>query len=368
MTTTAGGRPGAAPAAPETVQRPRPVLTLAVLGALLLAFELYVLARWVTGPDFRPTLPGPDPLPAWTGFFLTFMQIATPIGAAVCLWFWIVRPWRREGRLTTDGMFALAAGMIFFWDMCMNYTSITLFYNSHLMNFGAWANGAWPGWTAPGGNLLPEPILIVVPAYTCLVFSQVMFMLWLLRRAKARWPDMGWVRTIAVIVVGLTITDTIVESTVLRMGVYAYPGGIRGLTLFAGQTYQMPMTETFFFGGLGFGSIAVFMHFRDDKGRTVLERGLERVRVSARQKQLIKFLAVFGAVHGAFVILYMVPCQWLATHSDPYPAGYPSYLTNGMCRSGADGTTCPGPGIVMPRPAQNKIFAMNGEGPAESGG
>ena len=69
-----------------------------------------------------------------------------------------------------------------------------------------------------------------------------------------------------------------------------------------------------------------------------------------------KILAIFGAVHAAFVILYMVPCQWLATHSDPFPAGYPSYLTNGMCQSGADGRTCPGPGIPMPRPAETKIF------------
>jgi hypothetical protein len=357
VTTTASGPAAAVSAAPDTgVQRPRPVVAMAVVGAFLLAFELYVLARWVTGPNFTPTAPGPDPVPPVTRFFLTFMQIATPIGALVCFWFWIVRPWRREGRLTTDAMFALAAGMIFFWDMCMNYTSITLFYNSHLINMGAWANGAWPGWTAPGGNLLPEPILIVVPAYTCLVFSQVMFMLWLLRKAKARWPAMGMGRTIAVIIVGLTITDTIVESTVLRMGVYAYPGGIRELTLFAGETYQMPLTETFFFGGLGFGSIAVLMHFRDDKGRTVVERGLERVRAGARAKQLIKFLAIFGAVHAAFVVLYMVPCQWLATHSDPFPEGYPSYLTNGMCQSGADGRTCPGPGVVMPRPAENTIF------------
>jgi hypothetical protein len=324
---------------------------MAVLGGLLLAFELYVLARWVLGPNFRPTDPGPDPLPATTSALLTTLQVAVPIGFVACMYLWVVRPWRREGHLTTDGMFALAAGMIFFWDMCMNYTSITLFYNSHLVNFGAWANGAWPGWTAPGGNLLPEPILIVVPAYTCLVFSQVMFILWLLRRARARWPGMNWVGALAVIVVGLTVTDSIVEATVLRMGVYAYPGGIRELTLFAGETYQLPLTESFFFGGLGFGAIAVLMHFRDDRGRTVCERGLDRVRLGAKGRQAVKFLAVFGVVHAAFVVLYMVPNQWLATHSDPYPAGYPSYLTNGMCQAGADGATCPGPGVPMPRPS-----------------
>ena len=40
-------------------------------------------------------------------------------------------------------------------------------------------------------------------------------------------------------------TDTIVEGLVLRTGLYAYPGGIRSLSLFAGHTYQVPLTETF---------------------------------------------------------------------------------------------------------------------------
>jgi Spirocyclase AveC-like len=352
VTTTAGGprTAGPSPTVEPAPPRSRPVVTFAGVGALLLAFELYVLARWVAGPNFKPTPPGPDPISGAGQAVLTVMQVIVPIGTAACIWFWVVRPWRRDGQLTTDGMFAIAAGMIFFWDMCMNYTSVTLFYNSHLVNFGAWANGAWPGWTSPNGNLLPEPVLIVVPAYTCLVFSQVMFVLWLLRRCKARWPGMRWTGALAVIVGGLFLTDTLVEATVLRMGVYAYPGGIRALTLFAGRTYQMPLTESFFFGGLGFGAIATLMHFRDDKGRTMVERGLERLRVGRRQKQAVKFLAIFGAVHLAFVLLYMIPNQWLATHSDPFPAGYPSYLTNGMCASGADGNTCPGPGVPMPRP------------------
>ena len=328
----------------------RPVVSFAVVGALLLAFEVYVLARWITGPNFTPTRPGPDSISGVEQTVLTVMQIAVPLGTVVCIWFWIVRPWRREAQLSTDGMFAIAGGLVFFWDMCMNYTSITLFYNSHLINFGAWANGAWPGWTSPNGNLLPEPVFIVPPAYMCLVFSQIMFILWLLRQCKARWPGIGWVGTLAILVVGLTVTDTVIESTVLRMGLYAYPGGIRALTLFSGHTYQMPLTESFFFGGLGLGAIAALMHFRDDRGQTLVERGLERVKVGRTQRQLIKFCAIFGAVHLGFAVLYMVPNQWLATHSDPFPLGYPSYLTNGMCASGAEGRTCPGPGVPMPRP------------------
>jgi Spirocyclase AveC-like len=333
--------------------KPRPVVYWAVAGALLLAFEVFVLATWVTGSHFEATPTGPDDISGGTQAYFTALQIAVPVATALCLYFWVIRPWRREGRMTTDGMLALSGGMLFFWDMCMNYTSVTLLYNSHLVNAGAWANGSWPGWTSPNANLLPEPLLVAVPGYTCLVFGQVVFMLWILRKVKARRPNLGFLGTIATLIGGLFLIDTIIETLLVRSGVYAYPGGIREITLFAGETYQMPLSESFLFGGLGLGAVAALMYFRDDKGRTIVERGLDRVRVGVKRRQLVKFCAIFGAVHLSFLVLYMVPNQWLATHSDPYPDGYESYMLNGMCASGADGQTCPGPGVPMPRPEDN---------------
>ena len=48
------------------------------------------------------------------------------------------------GATMAQTQLTLSAGMVFFWDMSMNYTSVSLLYNSHLVNRGAWANGAWP--------------------------------------------------------------------------------------------------------------------------------------------------------------------------------------------------------------------------------
>src|SRR5262249_9031877 len=185
------------------------------------------------------------------------------------------------------------------------------------------------------------------------VFSQVIVILWLLRKVKARWPRLGIVGTIATIFVGLTITDTLVEGLVLRTGAYAYPGGIRAITLFAGETYQIPMSETVLFGGLALGAIACLSYFRNDRGQTVVERGIDTLKLSFKGKQWVKFFAIYGAIQLAFVVLYMVPQQWFATHSDPFPQGYPSYMVNDMCASGSNGHTCPGPGVPMPRPAHN---------------
>jgi len=185
------------------------------------------------------------------------------------------------------------------------------------------------------------------------VFSQVIVVVWLLRKVKARRPRLGVLATIATIFVGLTITDTLVEGLVLRTGAYAYPGGIRAITLFAGHTYQIPMSETVLFGGVALGAIACLSHFRNDRGQTVVERGIDTLKLSFKGKQAVKFFAIYGAVHLGFVVLYMAPQQWFATHSDPFPHGYPSYMVNDMCAAGADGKTCPGPGVPMPRPVHN---------------
>jgi Spirocyclase AveC-like len=341
--------------APDRQQAFPMVLTWAALGALLFAFEIYVLARWIAGPHFASTGTGADTISSPQKALFIALQVIIPIAAAVALWAWVIRPWRREGRLTTDGMFALSGAMIFFWDMCMNFTSVTLLYNSGMVNFGAWANGAWPGWVSPNANRLPEPVFVTMPGYTALVFSQVLLILFIVRKIKARRPTLSPLAVWPILFVGLVIIDTIIESILLRMGIYAYPGGIRWLTLYSGHTYQLPMTEPVFFAGFGLGAIAALSYFRNDRNETVVERGIDTLSVTPARRQWIRFFAIFGAVHAAFAILYFVPNQLVGVHSGEFPSGYKSYMINQMCAYPGDSASaglnaCAGPGVPIPRP------------------
>lgn len=341
-----GSRVGAAAL---TSGRVVPVALWAAIGVLIFAFQFYVLTRWVTGPNFVPTPTGPDHLSEGQRLYFLFLQTAVPLGALGCLIKWVILPRVREGRISADGRLFLAGSMIFFWDMSMNYSVTTLLYNSHMLNYGAWTLGSWPGWFSPSANLLPEPILVTLPGYTALVTTQAIFVCWLLRKAKARWPGLGVLASLGLIVLGSAVVDTLIELFLLRTEVYAYPGAIRSFALFPGRTYQFPLNEGIFFGGLGVGSMAALHYFRDDKGQTFVERGIEKLSISDSRKQWMRGFAVFGYCHAMFILLYAVPMQFFSLHSGPYPEGYPSYMLNGMCVYGVNGDQCPGPGVMIPR-------------------
>lgn len=332
---------------------PRLVVFWAVLGVAFLAFQLYVFGKWITGPYFVPTDPGPDTISEWQRMYFLVLQVAVPLGALFVYWVWLIRPWIRESRMTTDGRLVVAFSMVVFWDLSMNYLSTTLFYNAHLVNFGSWTLGSWPTWFSPNGNLLPEPVLFIFPGYPALGLTQCIFICWLLRRVKARYPNLGITSCIGLIVLGLTIVDSIIEIILIRTGIWAYPGAIHAVTLFAGKTYQFPLYEGILFGGFAMGATTALSFFRDDKGQTFVERGIDRVKTGKIGKSWIRSLAVYGFVHGAFLVLYFIPIQFIALNTDPFPEGYPSYMTNNMCVYGVNKDQCPGPGVMMPRPPFN---------------
>jgi hypothetical protein len=297
------------------------VVRWATLGAAALAFILYVLGRWFVSGNAVPTPPGVDPLPDTSRLIILWVQwIAMLLGAAALLGF-VVLPWRREGRLTTTGMLFLCWLTLFFQDPMMNYTSASVLYNSYMVNLGSWTLGSTPGWLSPRGNLLPEPLLLIIVGYTIIGYSLCFPVLKVLAQIKARRPQTTRWQLAVLGVLILIALDTVLESLLLRTGVYAYAGSIRAITLFPGKTYQFPLSEALCYGGLNIGATLLLLLHRDEAGRTFVERGIDRLRVGSGLRQSVKFLALFGYVHLSMFLVFTVPMQWFALHSDPFPAG-----------------------------------------------
>ncbi len=330
-----------------------PVVRWAWAGGAILLFILFVMARWFISGHAVPTAPGPDVLPHAAAQFIFWVQcVATVLGVLFFTMF-VIRPWIREGHMTTTGMLYVCWLTLFFQDPMMSYTSASLLYNSYMVNLGTWTLGSMPGWTSPNGNNLPEPLLLIIVGYTIIGYSLCFPVLMMLNKIKERWTGLSKFQLATLGILILIVMDTIFESLLLRTGVYAYPGGIREITLFAGQTYQFPMSEGICYGGFTIGATMLLLFYRDDRGQTFVERGLEKLRVGEMSRQWIKFLALFAYVHLSMLFVFTVPMQWFALHSDPFPQGYPSYMINGLCAYGPNADQCPGPGVLMPRPKNN---------------
>ena len=114
----------------------KPVQAWALLGGAILAVQLYVWAKWVTGPYFVRVPSGPSDPPTLMKIVLVTWTSVICLGFPVGLYYFIIKPWRRERRITTDGMLMVAFGLLFFQDPLLNYFNTWSTYNTWLLEPG----------------------------------------------------------------------------------------------------------------------------------------------------------------------------------------------------------------------------------------
>jgi hypothetical protein len=115
----------------------------------------------------------------------------------------------------------------------------------------------------------------------------------------------------------------------------SYLGVVPELTLAYGTIYQFPLYEAFFFGGV-VGLTGVIWYFKDDKGHSLPERGVDKLEISRSKgmKTLVRFLALVGFLQTALFFFYSLPMQLFSVNAAPFPDEVPSYLRNGVCGAG----------------------------------
>jgi hypothetical protein len=322
----------------------------AFFGGAVLLLQLYVWFRWITGPYFVRVLPGPDDPPLYMKAYLYANAIVLAVGLPFALWFFLVKPWLRERRITLDGMLVGSMGLMFFQDPLLNYFNTWCVYNAWAFNLGSWTSHI-PGWVSPEepGLQVPEPLAVNVTGYMYGVLLITIVGCWIMRWIKTRWPAISNLRLILVTYAIAFVFDFVMEGLVLLpLGLYSYPGAIRAVSINAGTYYQWPIYEGFMWGAVQTG-FCCLRFFTDDRGQTVVERGLERVGGGAVKQQLTRFLAIFAAVSALFFFLYNVPAQWMGMHADPWPEDVlkRSYFSGYVCGEGSN-LPCPDPILPIP--------------------
>jgi hypothetical protein len=334
------------------VQSPvKPVRIWAILGGAILVFQLYVWIRWITGPYFERVPTGASDPPLFMKATLFAITAADLVGLPVGIYYFIVRPWRRERRITTDGILLISCGLLVFQDPLLNYFNTWSTYNTWMWNMGSWVQDI-PGWQSYGepGRMMAEPMLLQAPGYSFGVLLCTILGCWIMRRVKSRWPNISNLGLIAVVVVWAFFFDLVMEGMILMpMGEYTYPGAIKSLSINAGTYYQWPLYEGLMWGGVQAG-LCCLRYFTDDRGRTFVERGLEHVQGGFAKQQLARFLAIFAACSTFFFVFYNLPVQWFAMHAESWPEDIQkrSYFLMGICGEGT-GRPCPDPALPMYR-------------------
>jgi Spirocyclase AveC-like len=312
-----------------------PVKIWAFIGAVIVAFEIYIWVDWITGPYFKRVEPGPTPLPGWMKFACVAFEILGPIGIVALFWFVLIRPWRRAGRPSFDGL--LISGLFFVscQDPLSSYFENWYTYNSYMLNWGAW-NKSFPGWMsyAEPGRMASEPILFTIPAYIYYLFGLAVIGCIVMRTVKRRW---GWgiFGQVASCWLTLAVCALVVEGLIwFPLGILTYPGGV-GPKLFPSTYHTFPLHESVFIGAISTGLALLRFHV-NDRGETFAERGIGRLKLSAGRTTLLRFLAVAAVANIMFFGLYNVPVAIIVSHGSTWPRDEQdrSYLTNYICGAG----------------------------------
>lgn len=343
-----------------TTRGSRPVTWWAVIGAGCLLLTAYEWTAWLVKGHAKATPVGPSKAPQWMEVSIWLWQIFFLLGALAVVHHFIVRPWRRERRLTFDGMFIIA--WFIAWamqDSWFNYTSQWFNYNSKFINLGC-PQCEVPGWQTPRGEYQAEPFFVaclyVFPLFIgCVLCNMVM------RRAKRRWPRLGTAGLVGVAFLTMATADVILETIWSRTGAYSYGGAVQSLSIGGGHWYQFPLFMALIWGG-PWALIACIRYFRNDRGESLAERGAGQLDLSPRRRTGLRLLAVIGMVNATFFVFSNLPNQFAALRADEFPRDHlsQSYFTNMMCGPGTP-YACPGPRTPVPRGPDSPHLTPSGD-------
>lgn len=323
----------------------RPVLLWAAFGVAVVLLQLYVYSSWMLSDDFAPVPLGPDPIPESIKVRAWITQGGCVIAAAAVA-FWLVRGCVRARRLTFDAMLSIGFLSIFWLDPVPNLLRPVVMFNAYYVNRGSWVEHI-PGWISPNGAKLPDSLLLELMAYV-IVVAVAIGVSRLIGFTRGRWPRGGRLGALVVALLAMVVFVFAFEELVMiKSGWLAWSGVIHAVSVFDGTPYQFPFTEGFIFGAT-LTAMAALHHFRDDRGRSFVQRGLDGLPVPPRVRTAVSVFAVIGFANLA-MILYNVATISLSLYIDQTPTFYPSYM-NQLC-DGTTGVRCPGPTVPIVLPA-----------------
>ena len=333
----------------EAAARPTaPVKIWATIGGLAVALQVYVGVAWLTSGDLVRTPAGNSPTPAWLDVAVRSVEVVSVAVACIIGYLVLIRPLRRDKRLSTEGLICLGCLSMAWQDPLLNVVQPVYFYNAKFVNFGSWL-GEIPGVVWPGASKMAEPLFLCPWGYLWSVLFYAMAGVKVSQWVRARRPRLTSAGQMTVVYATIFVVDVMVESTLLRLQLLGYPG-VPGPSIVSGHQWALPIWEPILVGALC-TPIAYLWMRRDDKGRTVAERGIDQLAVRGGRQTLIRALAIAGYCNVIFVLTYNGPFAALGLHAKDWPAStvVRSDLRGKICGEGTTYTCNLGSGTPIPR-------------------
>lgn len=323
---------------PPTVLQPtkKPVrwpIVLAIIGAPIACLEAWTLGAWL--------LDGPYQIDKYRDtssfqWYLAWCYTAIALIVSVFIVVYLVRQCRRERKiLTFDVMFVMCGGTLFWLDIGCNWFYPVFLFNSNWINLNT-PLGNVPGVVNPHAGLYPDALLFTIPLESTCLLAIAMAMGKLVSWMRNRWPEMSMGRLLTLLFVVCMSIELLLEIPIIAAGLWTYTGGP---SLPVGD-FKWAVLELL--GGAAVFSLTLLRVFRDDQGRSFVERNLDRVH--PRRRPLVSLLAMYAVFQlvgdglGNLVIL-----------SGPYSPKWqemPNAVVNDTCDApGVTGTAygpCPG--------------------------
>ena len=114
--------------------------------------------------------------------------------------------------------------------------------------------------------------------------------------------------------------------------------------------HKYPLQEMLTVCG-SFTAVACLRFFHNDRGHSVVERGLDEVRGSAGRKLGLRVFATIAFMNLAMLCCYTIPNTIMSLNQPTWPKDLQqrSYLTNFVCGADTGGRLCPGPYVPIVR-------------------
>ncbi|HEX9546490.1 MAG TPA: spirocyclase AveC family protein [Acidimicrobiales bacterium] len=334
-----------APRPTTTDRRVRLVHWFAIVGVPILLWETWTVIAWLADGPHQITQFRHGHTVDWYGA-RAFEGVAIVIAIAVLIE--VVRGCIRAGKiLTFDVMFCLCGATLFWADVgSVNFFQPVVVMSSNWVNLNNTC-GHMPFVVNPDCGRAPDPILFLWLIGTFGALGGAMLLGALARWAQGRWPRLTMGKVLGVVFLA-SMAMAAAEPLLVGLHLWSYPGAPFALPLGSGMAY--PAFPELIAFTLWFGILAAVRIFRDDRGQTLVERGLERH--SAGVRKAVTLLALYAVMQLVTWGPAGVPDIALGLYARSWPK-MPVQVVNNECDApGIHGTRygpCPGsPGYRMP--------------------